>query len=198
MPEKQIATFTPQNKEEWRAWLQQNHLKAESVWLIYFKKHTGLPTVSWSDTVDQALCFGWIDSLVRPIDEEKFMRLFTRRKPKSVWSAINKEKVAKLIESNLMMPAGLSATETAKSNGYWDKLNDVDNLLLPADLESALSQNEPARIFFHQMSNSAQRSLLQWLTMARKDQTRSKRIIEIVDCAAKQVRPKAVAWAKNE
>lgn len=197
MPDKQIATFTPRSKEDWRTWLEQNHLEADSVWLIYFKKHTGLSTVSWSETVDQALCFGWIDSLVRPIDDEKFMRLFTRRKPKSMWSKINKEKVATLIGSNLMMPAGLSVIETAKNNGSWDTLSEADNLLPPADLELAFSQNESAGNYFHQISNSDKRNLLQWLTLARTEKTRTKRITEIVDCSAKQTKPKALSWVKK-
>ncbi|HEV7380637.1 MAG TPA: hypothetical protein VGN64_12645, partial [Dyadobacter sp.] len=127
MPDKQIVTFSPRSADEWRKWLEEHHQEAESVWLIYYKKHTGIATVTWSETVDEALCFGWIDSLVRPIDEEKFMRLFTKRKPKSIWSKINKEKVLRLIESDMIMPAGFSAIETAKRNGSWEKLDEVDN-----------------------------------------------------------------------
>lgn len=197
MPDKQIVTFSPRSADEWRKWLEEHHQEAESVWLIYYKKHTGIATVTWSETVDDALCFGWIDSLVRPIDEEKFMRLFTKRKPKSIWSKINKEKVLRLIESDMIMPAGFSAIETAKRNGSWEKLDEVDNLLVPADLETAFSENETARDYYLQLSNTDKRILLQWVLLARRPETRSKRIHEIVRSAALQTKPTGAGWVKK-
>lgn len=197
MPDKDIAIFTPQSSDDWRNWLEQNHLEAESVWLVYFKKHTGLATVSWSETVDEALCFGWIDSLVKPIDDRQFMRLFTRRKPRSVWSQINKRKVEVLIASDRMAKAGLAAIDIAKANGYWESLDEVNQLLLPADLQQALQQNTDANEYVHQLSNSDKRSMLQWLMLARRTDTRMRRIAEIVDCANQRMKPKAIAWVKK-
>lgn len=98
MTEKELKTVCPTNQQQWREWLQEHHDTEKSVWLIYYKKKANCPTITWSETVDEALCFGWIDSIAKPLDEERFMRLFSRRKPNSVWSGINKEKVQRLID----------------------------------------------------------------------------------------------------
>ncbi len=135
MPEKEIETFCPSNRQEWRQWLQENHQSKQSVWLIYHKKKTNIPSVTWSEVVDEALCFGWIDSTAKPIDEEKYMQFITRRKPKSVWSKINKDKVQRLIDEDLMMPAGYVSIDIAKKNGYWSILDEVEALIIPPDLE---------------------------------------------------------------
>ena len=94
MQEKEIPTFCPASSQEWRQWLEENHRSAESIWLVYYKKKADKPTITWSEAVDQALCFGWIDSTAKPIDEEKYMQFFSKRKPNSVWSKINKKKYA--------------------------------------------------------------------------------------------------------
>jgi uncharacterized protein YdeI (YjbR/CyaY-like superfamily) len=197
MSDKQIAAFSPANPEHWRNWLERNHALTESVWLIYSKKHTGIPTVTWSETVDEALCFGWIDSLFKPLNDEQFMRLFTKRKPKSVWSAVNKEKVDRLIVNGRMREAGFAAVAVAKQNGSWSMLNDVDALFIPDELTEALQQQPDADTYFSFLSNSSKKSILQWLRMASRSETRQKRIAEIVDCAARGTKPKAVSWSRK-
>src|SRR5690606_32773259 len=102
MPEKEIETFYPKNIQEWRKWLVKNHLKKNAVWLVMYKKAANEPSVSWSDAVDEALCFGWIDSVKKKLDEVRSIQFFSKRKPKSTWSKINKEKVKKLIETKQM------------------------------------------------------------------------------------------------
>ena len=114
MAKATTETFNPTTRKQWRQWLQKNHAKKESIWLVLYKKKAGLSTNTRSDTVDEALCFGWIDGTARPIDDEKFMQYFCQRKPKSVWSKINKEKVKQLIDKGLMTPAGLDCIEKAK------------------------------------------------------------------------------------
>ena len=117
MPVKEIETFYPASRQEWRRWLKANHAKKQSVNLIMYRKESGVPTITWSEAVDEALCFGWIDSTRRPIENEKFKQLFSRRKPGSTWSKINKEKVKQLIEKGLMTKAGMDCIERAKQNG---------------------------------------------------------------------------------
>jgi len=124
--------ITPKSRREWRAWLKKHHESARGVWLVYAKKHTGIPSLTWQDGVEEALCFGWIDSLRRPVDETYFKQLYTPRKPKSNWSAINKAAVEKLIAEGLMTAAGF-AIEVAKANGCWTALDDVETSTLPDD-----------------------------------------------------------------
>lgn len=112
-----IETFYPKNRTEWRAWLQANHNSKQSVWLIYFKKGLGFPAVLYNEAVDEALCFGWIDTKLKPVDEEKFMQYFSKRKAKIVWSKVNKEKILRLIDQGLMTKAGEDSIEVAKQNG---------------------------------------------------------------------------------
>jgi uncharacterized protein YdeI (YjbR/CyaY-like superfamily) len=112
--EKEIETFYPRSRQEWRDWLQDNHAKKQSVWLIYYKKNSNVSTILYSDAVDEALCFGWIDSKSKPIDEHKFMQFFSKRKEKSVWSKVNKEKIERLAKEGLMTNAGYEIIEKAK------------------------------------------------------------------------------------
>src|SRR5687768_4464382 len=125
---KETETFYAESRQHWREWLEENHDKSPSIWLIQYRMKSGVPTLSWSEAVDEALCFGWIDSTKRPIDNEKFMQFFTRRKPDSTWSKINKEKVERLIAEELMAPAGYQTIETAKQNGSWTILDTVEEL----------------------------------------------------------------------
>lgn len=190
MQEKDRETICPANRSQWRQWLQKNHQQKQSIWLIYYKKQAGATTMSRSEGIDEALCFGWIDSTARPIDDEKFMQLFTRRKTNSVWSAINKEKVARLVAEGLMMPAGEQSIEIAKKNGSWSILDDVEALKVPRDLTAALKAHPGAKAFFTGLSKTVRKSMLQWLVLAKRPETRQKRIIEIATLAAQQLKPK--------
>lgn len=185
-----MNTFYPENRQQWREWLDKNHDIESSVWLIYYKKGSGKPSITYSDAVDEALCFGWIDSKVKSIDAEKYMQFFCVRKPNSVWSKVNKEKVASLIEKGLMTGAGLEAIEIAKSNGSWNVLDAVEALIIPDDLMTALSSSPVAKEYFLNLSRTDKRNLLQWITLAKKAETRQKRIREIVVSAENQRKPK--------
>lgn len=187
---EEIETFYPSSQTDWREWLQENHLSKQSVWLIYYKKKSKTPSISWSEAVDEALCFGWIDSTARPIDDEKYMQFFTKRKAKSVWSKINKNKIEKLIEAGKMRQAGFESIEKAKQNGSWIILDTVEELIIPEDLEAAFSANKSSKDFFLSLSKSVRKAILYWLVTAKQQTTRQKRINEIAELAAQKLKPK--------
>ena len=168
--------------EEWRAWLEVNHADPKGVWLVSWKKPTGKPFVPYSDTVDEALCFGWIDSRPNKLDEERALRLFTPRDPKSPWSRINKRKVERLMRDDRMTDSGLSIVNAAKSNGAWTTYDEVEDLTIPPDLASALDGSAAA--FFQSFPNSAKKNILWWIKTAKKPETRAARIEKTVRLAA--------------
>ena len=188
-PEAAPETFCPASPQHWREWLQAHHAEKQSIWLIYHKKQSATPSLTWSQAVDEALCFGWIDSRAQPIDNERYQQFFSRRKPGSGWSKINKAKVERLIAAGLMAPAGLASIEAAKQNGAWTLLDEVEELQLPADLAQLLAARPPAASFFESLSRTDRRNMLQWLVLAKRPATRQKRIAEIVDLAAQQLKP---------
>jgi uncharacterized protein YdeI (YjbR/CyaY-like superfamily) len=188
--EKETETFYPKSRSEWRAWLQNNHDKKQSIWIIYYKKNSTQPTVSYSEAVDEALCFGWIDSTSRPIDEEKYMQYFTRRKVKSVWSKINKEKIERLFREGNMTEAGIRSIEIAKQNGSWNIPDDAEALIIPEDLEVEFQKRPSSKDYFLGLSKSDKRNILQWLVLAKRPDTRQKRILEIVELAVTNQKPK--------
>lgn len=190
MSQKDIETFYPESREAWRQWLQEHHNSRQSVWLICYKQKAKVPTVSWSDTVDEALCFGWIDSTRVSIDEERFRQLFSRRKPRSVWSKINKEKVARLTKAGLMMPAGQRCIDIAKQNGSWNILDEVEELIIPDDLMQAFNTRPGSEAYFSGLSKSVRKMMLQWLALAKRPETRQNRIQEIAGRAGEGKKPK--------
>lgn len=183
---KEIETFYPQTIEQWRKWLQDNHHRDQGIWLIQYNKKSGKPTISWSDAVDEALCFGWIDSLKKKLNEEASIQYFGKRKPKSTWSKINKQKVEKLIAENRMTNAGLITIKTAKENGSWEILDSVEELIIPDDLMLALSNRVDAKEFFHSLSKSIKKMMLYWVISAKRPETRQKRILEIAEAAERK------------
>lgn len=146
--------------------------------------------VNWTELVDEALCFGWIDSTRRPIDPYSFMQLFSRRKPNSTWSKINKEKVKKLIDANLMTPAGYEVIKIAQENGSWSILDSVEELIIPQDLDEAFQHYACSKDYFLGLSKSVKKMMLQWIVLAKRPDTRKKRIDEIAARAAEKDRPK--------
>ena len=170
--------------------MEKNHAAKDHIWLIQYKKSTHKPGISWSEAVDEALCFGWIDSVVRKFDEGSTIQYFTKRKPKGTWSKINKDKVEKLMASGQMRQAGLDIIETAKANGSWTILDEVESMVVPNDLQEALKRNGNALNFFLGLSNSVRKNMLQWLVLAKRDETRVKRIEEIASLAAIGQKPK--------
>jgi uncharacterized protein YdeI (YjbR/CyaY-like superfamily) len=186
----EIDTFYATSKEHWRLWLQENHKTKKFIWLIQYKKKTNIPSITWSDAVDEALCYGWIDSVAKPIDDEKFVQYFCPRKPNSTWSKVNKEKIKLLIEANLMAEAGYLCIEKAKENGYWSILDEVEELIIPIDLEDALLSKNHAMDYFLSLSKSTRKAMLQWLVLAKQPTTRQKRIDEIAELASIKKKPK--------
>lgn len=184
--------YSPASEAEWREWLIKNHLSAPSVWLVFYKKKSELHNFTWSAAVDEALCFGWIDGRRKPVDHEKFIQFFCKRKPNSTWSKINKEKVSDLIKRKQMMPAGLNCIHTAKQNGSWHLLDDVEGLVLPADLQLAFEQQASTLEYYTSLSNSAKKSILQWVKLCKTDKTRQQRITEIVNSAKFKTLPVAL------
>lgn len=188
MPTEQ--TYCPKNALDWRKWLQENHEYSQSVSLIFYKSSSEHYNLSWSEAVDEALCFGWIDSRKNKVDDERFKQLFSKRKPKSPWSEINKEKVDMLIRENRMTKAGLEVIEQAKQNGYWNLFDEAYQMIIPKDLEAVLAAKPKAKDFYQGINPSTKKAILAWLVLARKPETRAKRIDEIVQQAEKGLKPK--------
>jgi uncharacterized protein YdeI (YjbR/CyaY-like superfamily) len=190
MSNKEIETYCPKSQTEWRQWLEKNHQSKQSVWLIYYTKKSTIPSLSWSEAVDEALCFGWIDSTRKTIDELSFMQFFSKRKPKSNWSKINKEKVQLLIDSKRMTKAGYKSIESAKQNGYWTILDEVEELIIPKDLEIAFEKYKGSKDYFLSLSKSTRKIILSWIALAKQQETRQKRIDEVVKSAEQNLKPK--------
>lgn len=185
-------TFYPTSKAHWREWLAENHVEKQFIWMICYKQKANVPTISWSDAVDEALCYGWIDSTRKTLDTERFIQYFTKRKPSSNWSKVNKEKVERLISEGLMSPAGLKCIEIAKENGSWTILDTVEELMVPADLELAFENYAGAKTYFESLSKSVRKMILYWVISAKRVETRQKRIEEIAELAALGKKPKHI------
>lgn len=190
MKENEPEHFYASTSKEWRDWLQKNHQKKQSVWLIQYKIKSGKPTLSWSHAVDEALCFGWIDSIRKTIDDESYKQLFSKRKKNSVWSKVNKEKVKQLVDSERMTAAGFASVDMAKQNGSWTILDEVEELIIPNDLEKEFKSNRGSKRFFLSLSKSVRNAMLQWLVLAKQKETRQKRVNEIATLASVQLKPK--------
>ncbi len=188
MIEKSIETICPKSKQQWRQWLHENHDQKQSVWLIYYKKKSNVPTVNWSEAVDEALCFGWIDSKKQSIDEEKYMQFFCKRKSNSTWSKVNKTKIQRLAEAGLITQAGFDSIETAKLNGSWAILDKVEELIVPEDLDREFQKSPNSKSYFLSLSMSDRRSILQWLVLAKRQKTRLKRIHEIGELVVQKLK----------
>lgn len=186
MPIAKTNTFYAKDRKAWRKWLDENHLTSEGVWLIYYKKDSGKTRVDYADAVEEALCFGWIDSTLNPIDEHSYMQLFTPRKPKSGWSKLNKDRIARLIEQGLVMPAGLEKIDIAKQHGTWHKLDGIESYSIPEELETAFKKNKKAKAFFDTLSNTNKKYILYYVNGAKLAATKAKRIDEIISAANEQ------------
>ncbi|OPC54230.1 hypothetical protein DSC47_02975 [Elizabethkingia miricola] len=190
MHNKEIETYSPKSQTDWRQWLKKNHQSKQSVWLIFHTKKSNVPSLSWSDAVDEALCFGWIDSTRKKINNISFMQFFSKRKPKSNWSKINKEKVQQLIDSKRMTKQGYESVEIAKQNGYWTILDEIEEVIIPEDLEIAFKKYNGSKDYFLSLSKSTRKIILSWIILVGKQETRQKRIEEVVESAALNLKPK--------
>jgi uncharacterized protein YdeI (YjbR/CyaY-like superfamily) len=176
------------SRAEWHAWLAENHATSPGVWLIIHKKNSTEPSVTYDEAVEEALCFGWIDSKINVLDETRFKQIFTPRKPKSVWSRSNKERVARLIEQGLMMLPGLRAIEVAKQNGQWSAYDAIEELTEPDDFRAALQSNPDAEKNWDGFSASSKKGILYFIQTAKRPETRAKRIARTVELAAQGIR----------
>ena len=187
---KDAEDYCPHDKKDWRKWLELNHIKKEGVWLIFYKKKSQDHNLNWSDSVDEALCFGWIDSTKKTVDCDKYKQYFSKRSAKSNWSKINKVKVKTLIDQGLMEEAGYKSIEIAKENGSWTILDEVEALKIPEDLKSEFANYKGSMEFFDSLSKSVKKGLLYWVISAKRKETRQKRIFQIVENASRNLKPK--------
>lgn len=183
-----VAAFYASDQAAWRAWLEENHATAKSVWLIIYRKESTTPSIYYPEAVDEALCFGWVDSKPNKRDPESYYQFFAKRNPKSNWSRVNKEKIARLTEAGLMAPAGLEMVAVAKANGTWTALDDVEKGVIPPDLQTAFDANPTAWGHWENFPRSVKRGILEWILNAKRPETRQKRIRETVDKAAQNIR----------
>jgi uncharacterized protein YdeI (YjbR/CyaY-like superfamily) len=188
MAEAPENSIHPLTREDWRKWLEEHHSRVQGVWLITYKKATGKPRMEYEDWVEEALCFGWVDSKPGKLDEERSMLWFAPRKKRTGWSRSNKERVDKLTTAGMMAPAGLAKVEAAKLDGSWNALNGVENLEIPADLQIALDANPPAGEYFAAFPRSVKRAILEWINSAKKAETRASRVEETGRLAAQNIR----------
>jgi uncharacterized protein YdeI (YjbR/CyaY-like superfamily) len=174
----------PLTRAEWRNWLEVHHDRSPGVWVVQWRTATGRRRLSYPDLVEEALCFGWIDSTAKKLDDDRSMIRMTPRRPTSVWSRSNKDRVVRLIAAGRMTEAGLRTVEVAKRNGSWQALDDVDAMIVPDDLASALAADARARQHFDGFPPSTTRMILYWITSAKRAETRARRIAETVRLAA--------------
>ncbi len=182
----ELPTLPFESKKKFAEWLAKNHDKSAGVWMKLAKKATGIPSVTYAEAVEVALCYGWIDGQAGSFDEQYFLQKFTPRRPKSIWSKINVEKVERLIASGEMKPSGLKAVEAAKQDGRWvAAYSSPKNIVVPEDFQSALEKNKKAKAFFESLTGSKRYSFLFRIETAKKAETRIKRISQFVEMLEK-------------
>ncbi len=183
-----VTEFYAKDRAAWRKWLEKNHAKAERVRLIFYKKGASKTSVSYAEAVEEALCFGWIDSKPNKRDEESYVLLFTERKPKSVWSKINKGRIAELLKQGKMTTFGLAKIERAKLDGSWEALDEIEELIMPPALQKAFKGNKVALSNFNNFPSSVKKAIYQWIVSAKTEHTLKKRVTETVEKAAENIR----------
>lgn len=182
-----IPAVGPPTRAAWRRWLAANHRKLDRVWLILHNKHIGAE-LDYVKAVEEALCFGWIDSKPNKRDADSHYQFFSRRKPRSVWSASNKARAEKLIQAGKMAPAGMAAIDEAKKNGSWSAIDSSEVMVMPPELEKALSKNKKANEYFKAFPPGVRKAIFQWIVSAKTEPTRMKRVDETVSLAEKNMR----------
>lgn len=181
------AIAAPTNKE-WRAWLAKNGKEKDAVFLIIYHKDSPTASIGYKESIEHALCYGWIDSKAIKRDEESFYLTFTKRNPKSKWSTVNKERAERMIAEGLMTPAGQAMIDLAKETGAWDALEEAGNAVIPDDLQKAFDDNPKAQEHFDRFPPSSKRLILEWILNARRPETREKRIAQSIEMAARNER----------
>ncbi len=185
---KTLQEVSCKNRTALRTWLQQNYRQKESVWLIIHKENSTQGTLSYNDAVEEALCFGWIDSKPNKLDDETYKLLYSPRKNKSVWSKVNKEKIKQLLKDGLMQPAGMEKINAAKKDGSWAALDAVEALQMPAELAGAFKKNKTAQKNFSAFPAGVRKQIFWWIASAKRVETKNKRVAETVALAQKNIR----------
>jgi uncharacterized protein YdeI (YjbR/CyaY-like superfamily) len=178
-----LQELTPKSRSEFRAWLSKHHSQKESIWVVIYKAASGKKNLTPADVAEEALCFGWIDSVPNKLDQDRYKLRVSPRKPTSAWSAINKKRVKALIAQGLMTAHGLKKVNLAKANGTWTKLFSSDRLEMPKELSALLKKSKKADEFYQKMAPSSKKIILEWINSAKTDETRLKRIKETVRLA---------------
>ena len=169
------------NRDEWREWLSENHVAEAGIWLIFYKKETSRPTIAYEAAVEEALCFGWIDSIIKKIDAARYARKFTPRSEKSKWSSLNKKRANKMIKQGRMTEVGLAKIKAAKKMGLWDKdLRPRISLDIPPEFAKALARNKTAKGNFDKLAPSYRKYYIGWITAAKRLETKKRRIDESI------------------
>ncbi len=179
----------PDDRAAWRAWLDANHATARGVWLVSWRPRSGRrPGVDYEAAIEEALCFGWVDSTGGHLDDERGKLYFAPRKARSPWAASNKARVERLIAEGRMTPAGLAAIDRAKANGSWEVLDGAERLEVPDDLAAALDARPPAAANFAAFPPSTRKMLLGWVALAQRPETRATRVAKVAEAAARNER----------
>jgi len=173
--------FSPTSRGEWRAWLENNHATENEVWLVYYKKHTNKPSITYIESVKEALCFGWIDSIKKSVDDERYMHRFTPRKPNSKWSPTNIKLAKELIETGAMTEAGLVAYRKRRTyDEEFLQTKQAPQVTLAPEFKSILKTNKKAWANFNKLAPSYRKNYVAWLQSAKKPETRQKRLKELI------------------
>ncbi|NNC41536.1 MAG: hypothetical protein HKN95_12715 [Acidimicrobiia bacterium] len=172
--------LVPRSRATWRTWLTSNPDRQEGLWIVYRKKSSNLEGPVYTDLVEEALCFGWIDSQSRRVDDDRVMQWFSPRRRGGLWSALNKQRIEELTGAGLMAERGQTTIDEAKADGSWSQTDEVDALVVPADLQTALDAAPKARAAYATLADSAKRQYLYWIHSAKRPTTRSKRIEETI------------------
>lgn len=183
-----IKTCYAKTRKEWRKWLKKYSLTEKSVWLIIYHKNSVTKSVYYDEAVEEAICFGWIDSIAHKRDADSKYQFFAQRKSSSKWSNANKTRAEKMIAQGLMTSHGQQLIDQAKKTGTWDALVDVQNAVIPDDLQKQLNKNKAALKNFLAFPPSSKRIILEWILNAKKDETRQKRIADTVRLAADNIK----------
>jgi uncharacterized protein YdeI (YjbR/CyaY-like superfamily) len=186
--QQQRVEYYAKSQADWRKWLQKNHAKQNHVWLILYKKDSGIPSLTYDEVVEECLCYGWIDSKPNKRDEQSYFLFIAPRKPKSVWSALNKKRIEKLIAQNKITPAGFAIIEQAKKDGSWIVLDKIEAMEMPPQLKKAFAKNKTALKNFYAFPPSVKKQTYQWIISAKTEATITKRITETVNLAEKNIR----------
>ena len=176
------------DRATWRAWLEANHATSSGAWLVTWRRRSGRLGLDYEAAIEEALCFGWVDSTAGRVDDDRGKLYFAPRKPRSGWAATNKARIERLLAEGRMAPAGITAIERAKANGSWEVLDSAERLVVPADLAAVLEARPPAAANFAGFPPSARKQMLGWVALARRPETRAARIRQIADAAARNER----------